>query len=115
MLSEAKATCRTLSSTIQDDPGFDREHDLLDEIIIETARIVRAQGRIDEARQLCEHTYSRLSVSAHQFEEALVDALGCHIIACCNLGNLLGGVCGFLMKRVPGKPFSATCDTTTQY
>ena len=103
MLSEAEATCRTLSNTIKDDPAFDKEHYLLDEIFMESARAMRAQGRIDEARQLCEQTYSRLSVSAHQFEEALANAFGCHIIARCNLGILLGGFWGFLTTMYMGE------------
>lgn len=53
MLVEAEATCMTLSKTIRSDPsGMDNNNSLI-KVTLERARIVRAQGRLDEARQLC--------------------------------------------------------------
>ena len=57
MLSDAEATCRTLCSTARDYPGrlnSKRTVNLRSDLTLDLARIVKAQGRLDEARQLCE-------------------------------------------------------------
>ncbi len=59
MLSEAEATCRGLCRILRDNlgtPGSDPL--LLSDVTLELARVVRAQGRLDEARQLCEQANS---------------------------------------------------------
>ena len=55
MLSNAEATCRSLCDTVRDYPGgldSKRAVDLSD-ITLDLARVVKAQGRLDEAWQLC--------------------------------------------------------------
>ena len=63
LLSEAEATCRDLSRTLLGDPGLDSKNSLLPELSLELARIVMAQGRLDEARQLCEQADSHVSAN----------------------------------------------------
>ena len=65
MLVEAEATCMTLSKTIRSDPsGMDNNNSLI-KVTLERARIVRAQGRLDKARQLCEEANSQRLVRTH--------------------------------------------------
>ena len=63
MLSEAETTCRDLSRVLRDDPGQLGSSPLLrGDVTLELARTVRAQGRLDEARQLCEEANGQLLV-----------------------------------------------------
>ena len=78
LLSEAEATCRALGRTLLSDPSYldtpepmpiipRNNCTLLPELSLELACIVRAQGRLDEARQLCEQADSQVQVSADPF------------------------------------------------
>ncbi|CAL5222635.1 g5030 [Coccomyxa viridis] len=59
MLSEAETTCRGLCSILRDALGTPGSNPLLlSDVTLELARVVRAQGRLDEARQLCEQANS---------------------------------------------------------
>lgn len=65
MLSEAETTCRGLCSILRDALGTPGSNPLLlSDVTLELARVVRAQGRLDEARQLCEQANSLNLVSA---------------------------------------------------
>ena len=63
MLSEAEITCRDLSKMLRDNPGQPGSSPLLrSDVTLELARTVRAQGRLDEARQLCEEANGQILV-----------------------------------------------------
>jgi len=65
MLPEAEATCLALKTALSDDASRMSSDPLQNSISLELAHIVRAQGRLDEARQLCEQVNSQYSVSAN--------------------------------------------------
>lgn len=65
MLSGAEATCRTLAKAVRDELGRPDDIVSLAYITLDLARTVRAQGRLDEARRLCEEANNQESVSAH--------------------------------------------------
>ena len=68
LLREAEATCRGLGRTLMDDANHLHSGDwLLAQNFLELARIVRAQGRLNEAEQLCEQADSQVQVSADPF------------------------------------------------
>ena len=75
MLSEAEATCRTLTSTLRDKSGrvdavIAGSEPLVGDIYVELAGIVRARGRLEKARQLWEEANrckSQQSVGAEIF------------------------------------------------
>ena len=71
-LSDAEATCRTLSSTVRDDPDRPASDDLRNDIILDLACIVRAQGRLDEARQLCEEVANQHVLHTNLCQDACV-------------------------------------------
>ena len=56
------ATCRRLKSALTEDAGRQPGDPLLNVISLELAQIVKAQGRLGEARQLCEEFSSQYSV-----------------------------------------------------
>lgn len=63
MLSEAESTCRDLSNLLKENPGqLGSLPLLLSDVTLELARTVRAQGRLDEARQLCEQANGQMLV-----------------------------------------------------
>ena len=63
MLSEAETTCRDLSRILSYTPGQPGSSPLLrSDVTLELARTVRAQGRLDEARQLCEEANGQILV-----------------------------------------------------
>ena len=53
MLSDAEAICRALISNIKNHKGRRDSIDALSDLCKTLVRIVRKQGRLDEARQLC--------------------------------------------------------------
>lgn len=55
-------TCRRLKGALTEDVGRQPGDPLLNAISLELAQIVKAQGRLDEARQLCEGLSSQYSV-----------------------------------------------------
>ena len=55
-------TCRRLKSVLTEDAGRQPGDLLLNRISLELAQIMKAQGRLDEARQLCEGLSSSYSV-----------------------------------------------------
>lgn len=86
MLPEAEATCLALKTALSDDASRMSSDPLQNSISLELAHIVRAQGRLDEARQLCEQVNSQYSVSANPPILSLpVPAKGL-----CNAGDAFG-------------------------
>ena len=97
MLSEAEATCRGLSSVLRDNlgtPGSDPL--LLSDVTLELARVVRARGRLDEARQLCEQANS-LNLVRATLLTASCDCQSVRILeTLCRLGTLCSQGCPLL-------------------
>ena len=60
MPREAEITCRDLRRVLREDPGQTGSDPLLlSDVTLDLAFTVRAQGRLDEARQLCEEAYGQ--------------------------------------------------------
>ena len=116
MLSEAEATCRTLISTLRDNLGrvdavVAEGKLLVGDIYVELASIVRAQGRLDEARQLCEEAISQHVVGADIF------ATGPRVLpyvlqVCASVGKTTESSMNLCTA---GKPHCAICGSTLQH
>ena len=67
MLSDAEAICRALISNLKNHPDRKDSRYVLSSLCETLARLVKAQGRLSEARQLCEEAndHSLVSVFLH--------------------------------------------------
>ncbi len=72
VLANAEAICRALISNVRGVQGRQDSKHLLSSLSLYLARIVRAQGRLDEARQLCEESISQSTASSNLFPEPLI-------------------------------------------
>ena len=95
MLSNAEATCRRLCDTVRGNPGcLDSERAVdLSDITLDLARVLKAQGRLDEARQLCKEANDQdaqlvgthLSSSSSSYKDAKIRQRMCiqtHLCIC---------------------------------
>lgn len=71
MLPEAEVSCRVLKTALSDDASRPAHDPLLLNASLELAQIVKARGRLDEARQLCEEANSITAVGLLQLQRAL--------------------------------------------
>lgn len=84
LLSDAEATCRSLYNTVRGYPGrlnSDKNINVnfRSDITLDLARVVKARGRLDEARQLCEEANDQdaqlvgMHISLRTYEDSPVD------------------------------------------